>query len=274
MIIPFFSFLYAIIAPIYIFIKRNLVFNPLLLEYKTIVIPKMLQFINEGLHYEPRNGMPQEEFNKSGLFERPTHYASEDLVSGQAGKFTVKFADVNASRRSSRKGRNSGSSIENVFIGLYGYTQLYKTFQAPIYIKPTYTGIAMADSVLNSLMSLSLVKQLKDQVTAGIIKTGNAEFDGYFLVRSQQEAEVKRVINSIFIQMLVAFKKQVEVPVHIGLIQNELHFGFSGVNLFEVNAHTSLTEKNVTLKYFTYLQLALGLAEAMDALPMEPAVVR
>lgn len=273
LIIPFLSFLYAIIAPLYIYIKRNIVFAPLLKEYKTTVIPQLLHFIDPRLTYDSTKGIDEQEFNKSGLFEAPTTYTSEDLVTGDLDTFSIRLSDVQAMRRNSYKGQSSSkSTMTTVLSGFYGYAKLSKSFSSPVFIKPTYTGIAMADTLLKSFMSLSVVETLKDHLHVQPIKTGNAEFDSYFLVRSQEEKEVKRVVNPLFIQMLLAFKKQVEVPVHIGLVENELHVGFSGINLFEVNAHTSLTEKNVTLKYFNYLQLAFGLAEAIDALPMEQSV--
>jgi hypothetical protein len=273
-IIPVLSFFYAIIAPIYIFIKRNVVFAPLLKEYKATIIPKLVHFIDERLTYDPGKGIDEQEFNKSGLFEVPTSYTSEDLITGTLETFSVRLSDVQAMRRSNYKGQSSSkSTMITVLSGFYGYAKVAKTFSTPVFIKPTYTGIAMADSLLKNFRSLSGIDALKDQNTIPPFKTGNAEFDGYFIVRSQYESEVKRVVNPVFIQMLLAFKKQAEIPVHIGMVEKELHFGFSGINLFEVNAHTSLTEKNVTLTYFKYLQLAFGLAEAVDALPMEPVVV-
>lgn len=260
------SFLYAIVAPIYIFIKRNLVFDPLITEYKTTVIPKLISFIDKELQYDAAQGISQAEFIRCGLFERPSMFKSEDLISGTVGKFNFRIADIQATRSANSGGK---SSTETVFTGLYGYTKLNRNFTTPIYLKPTYTGFDAADKLIQSFLDITAIKNFKDHITGTQIKTGNAEFDNSFLLRSLDEAEALKIINTTFVQMLLAFKKQLEVPVHLALFENELHFGFYGVNLFEVNAHQSLTEKNVTLKYFTYLNLALGLAEAVENLRSE-----
>lgn len=262
------TFLYALIAPIYILIKRNLVFDPLILSYKQFVIPKLISFFDNRLQYEKAQGLSLAEFLRCGLFERPSHFKSEDLISGPIENFNFRISDITATR-TRRGGNNSSSSTETVFTGLYGYTKLNKTFNAPIYLKPTYTGFDAADKLIQSLLDISAINNLKDQLTGTQIKTGNTAFDNSFLLRSQNESEALKTIDSVFIQMLLAFKKQLEVPVHIALFEDELHFAFYGVNLFEVNANQSLIEKNVTFKYFTYLNLTLGLAEAIENLSIK-----
>ena len=274
---------YAMLAPIYILIRRNWVFRPLTKEYKQTVIPKLILFLGEQLKYTPEEGITLEEFNKSGLFEKPSGYTSEDLVAGQVGALYLKLADVTATKNttnsvskvgwnpsygSRRKSSRSGSTVLE-FGGLYGHVKLTSAFLSPIFIKPTYTGIAIADKFLTGLLKSSVVLWLKDQMNLKEVKTGNSEFDGFFSVRCDNANEVKKVLTPLFIQTLLAFKKQVEVPVHLALADNELHVGFAGVNLFEVNA-TSLTEKNITFTYFNYLNLAIGLAEAVEKLTGGP----
>src|SRR5688572_19317785 len=74
--------LYAIVTAIVIAVRRSKAFKPIKLEYKQTIIPKILAFIHPNLQYKPAEGIDRDDFNSSGLFEKPSTYDSEDLVMG------------------------------------------------------------------------------------------------------------------------------------------------------------------------------------------------
>jgi hypothetical protein len=250
--------LYAIIAPIYIALKRSVVFSPVEKEYKKTVVPKVIAFIDGSLTYEAASGIPVGDFNSGGLFQRPTTYRSEDLIKGSAGARAIRMADISCSRRESRG--KSGSSQVTIFRGFYAITSLEQSFTSRIIILPTNPVSDLAGGFARKLLGDHLVDTLADTFGAAIVRTNDDEFDKSFTVRSEDPAQAERLLTPIFLQLIKAFRKEADTPVYLSFFDDQMHVGFSGPDLFEIDAHTSVTEKNVTYQYFRYVSLVLALA--------------
>jgi hypothetical protein len=255
--------LYAIAAPIYILVKRSSAFSPIKAEYKGTVVKGIVEFVHAGLSYQPSEGISFEEFNMSGLFERPSGYQSEDLVAGKIDDIALKLSDVKATRRT--KSGNSKSTTVTVFSGLFGLVDLPVRVPGRTLIQSSILANKAVEDALQSFIGKKVVDFLDRKLRPETVKTGDEEFDKYFSVRYEGDyAEAK--LNPILIQTLVALKREVELPVYLSLIERKAYFGFGGIDLFEVDANTSILENDISKKYFQYLNLAIGLTKALHVL--------
>ena len=93
---------------------------------------------------------------------------------------------------------------------------------------------------------------------------GNSEFDKSFTLRCSDQALVKTLLTPPFVQLIVAFTKEMNAPISLAFFNNEMHVAISGINLFETNAYTSITESDVSRLYFNALNLTMGVVKAVQ----------
>jgi Protein of unknown function (DUF3137) len=270
-IIPI-SFLYALFAPLYIFIRRNLSFSPINDEYKKAVIPKIISFFDGALEYKSSEGISKKEFNDSDLFDRPAAFESEDLVQGHLNGIDVRMADVRCTQSSTNRNNWSGnldkntktsSSTYTVFHGLYAIARQKRNFPSRVILKSSNIITNAINNLASSFLSSALAGKIHDQLETNIIKTGNEAFDKLYAVKCVDEGVAKNLLTPAFIQLVLAFRKEIESPVDFAFFDNEIHIAFHGVNLFEGDAHKSFTEKNISAQYFGYINMTIGIAEAV-----------
>lgn len=256
--------LYAVAAPIYILVKRSSAFSPIKAEYKGTVVKGIVEFVHEGLSYQPSEGISLEDFNMSGLFDRPSGYQSEDLVVGNINGISLKLSDVKATRRTKSTG-DSKSTTVTVFSGLFGLADLPARAPGRTLIQSSILANKAVEDALQNFIGKKVVDFLDRKLRPETVKTGDEEFDKYFSVRYEGDyAEAK--LDPILIQTLVALKREVELPVYLSLIERKAYFGFGGIDLFEVDANTSILKNDISKKYFQYLNLAIGLTKALHVL--------
>jgi hypothetical protein len=255
--------LYAIAAPIYILVKRSSAFSPIKAEYKGTVVKGIVEFVHEDLSYQPSEGISLDDFNMSGLFDRPSGYHAEDLVAGIINDISLKLSDVKATRRT--KSGDSKSSTVTVFSGIFGVADLPARVPSRTLIESSMLANKAIEDALQSFIGKKVVDFLERKLRPETVKTGDEEFDKYFSVRYEGDyAEAK--LNPTLIQTLVALRREIELPVYLSLIERKAYFGFGGIDLFEVDANTSILKTDISKKYFQFLNLAIGLTKALCAL--------
>jgi hypothetical protein len=139
-----------------------------------------------------------------------------------------------------------------------------QNFTSRIVILPTNPVSDLVGGFARKLLGDHLVDTLTDTFGAAIVRTNDDEFDTSFTVRSEDPAQAERLLTSLFLQLIKAFRKEAGTPVYLSFFDDQMHVGFSGPDLFEIDAHTSVTEKDVTYQYVLYVSLVLGLAGALQ----------
>lgn len=268
----FFTILYAILAPIYIFIRRNWVFDNEINKYKRTIVPKVVHFVGDRLTYDPAKGISLETFMENELFERPTAYQTEDLVEGIAGTLKVQFADVNATKKISKRihashstKHNESTDTINIFYGLYTVVELRRAWPEPMWIDPKYvdSGNKLLDALGGSLLKIANVARTDHHLPGEPITTGHARFDELFAVRAQNIAAARRAITPALVNLLLACRDEAAMPVYLAIRDKKLHIGFSGMNFLEVDAHTTINRDKI-FKYVNVMNFAIGLGEYFD----------
>lgn len=255
--------LYAIFAPLYIFIRRNIAFGPVGEEYKKTVIPKIISFIAPEFNYKPGEGISRDEFNSSDLFDRPSTFKSEDLVYGKTESLEIKMSDIICSKRTGSK--NGKGTHVTIFAGFYSISRGNKNVPSRVQIYPAGTVGNAVEDFARKLFGSALTDTLAQKLNSKMTKSGDEEFDRIFTVYCQDHAIAKNFLTPQLLQLIMAFKKEFEVSVYFSFFDDQAHIAFSGVNMFEADAHTSFVEKDISKEYFKYLNLTVGIAEALQS---------
>lgn len=264
LIVPF-TIGYAIVAAIYIHVMRSRKFSPIKTEYKQSVIPKIIGFVDPELKYDPGQGISKEEFNRGGLFGSYTSYRSEDLVFGDNREMNIRMSDIECTRRTRSSGKNSSSSTVIVFKGFYIISSLKNKIPSGVIIKPAFQFSEAIVGLAKKFLGDKLVASIGEKLELNDIEVGDEEFDKQYTVKSVSPEVAKDLVTPRFIQLILSFQKELNLPVSFSFFDNSVHIAFSGINLFEADVYTSFTEKDISRQYFNYLNLAYGIIEAIQA---------
>ena len=256
------TLLYAIFAPVYIAIRRHYAFDPIALEYKQTVIPKIIAFLDSNLVYTPSGGISQEEFIAGGLFPKPTiGFKTEDLVEGKKGNVDFKISDIEAFRR--EQNRDKKSSSEMIFQGAYAIINLSQQFRSSVIIASRDQSTSMLGGIA-SLLLHSLKTQRNEEKGFTEVKSGDPAFDERFITYCQNVEDARGLVSPQFTGMLVAFIRETDVPLQFSFVDSHVHIAFSGLNLFDSDAGKSFVENDISKRYFNYLNLTIGIAEGLQ----------
>lgn len=256
-----FLILYAIVGGIYIYFKRANSFKPIKVEYKQTIIPKIISFVDTNLTYQPNEGISRQEFDSGNLFGGHTSYKSEDLVQGKTVGMEIKMADIECTRTSSSRGKDSSSSTVTVFKGFYIISKVDTAIPSGVTIKSSF-ALSEAIKSVGKLLG-GFIKMIDDRLNLSDVETGDPEFDKMYNVKSVSPEVAKALLTPKFIQLIMTFRKEINLPVSFSFFDNNVHIAFSGVNLFEADVNVSFIEKDISRQYFNYLNLAYGIVEAI-----------
>ncbi len=250
--------LYALFAPIYILIRRNLAFNPIKKTYKQTIIPKIISFISTDLTYDPSKGISEKEFRAGDLFGQSFSFHSEDLVHGIIENTEIKMSDIKADRRSNK-------NRYTVFHGLYAIVKLKQKFASRVIIQPTHIMSVALEALGNKLLGTQLTGKIQSNLSMHDFKSGNTNFDKDYDVRCESPEVASALLSPTVIQLIIAFQKEINTPIRLSFFDNEAHIAFHDINLFETDAHTSFLEKDISKQYFEYVNLVIGITQALKA---------
>ncbi len=253
-----FTALYALFAPIYILVRRNLSFKDIKKKYKQTVIPKIISFISPDLTYDPLKGITEKEFRASNLCGSYSRFNAEDLVQGTLDNTEIKMSDIKADR-------SEDKDTHTIFYGLYAVVKLNQKFTSRVIIKPTHIMSVALQALGNKFLGGLLTKKIQSQLSTNENNTGNPDFDKDFDVYCESPEVAKTLLTPIFTQLILTFRKEMNAPISLSFFDNEVHMAFHGINLFEADAHTSFIEKDISKQYFEYLNLVIGISQALKA---------
>ncbi|MBX7126199.1 MAG: DUF3137 domain-containing protein [Cyclobacteriaceae bacterium] len=246
------SVLYAVLAPVYIYVRRSASFKSVNNEFKSTVIPKLIVFINPNLAYKPAEGIREDELAASRLFPENHHqFRSEDLVEGVVEGGTIRMSDVRWTYHRAYRDVNAKttSTSSNSINGLLATFDLGLKVPADMIIKPGHvSGRGVLDHMPDG---------------GGIDRVHLEKFDKQFNVECSDTGLVRQLLVPMVTQLLLAVKEELKVDLYVSVVENRLYVFYQGVFLFDSAHHWSFVEKNLPRQYFQYIAGILGLAQAV-----------
>ncbi len=198
--------------------------------FKKKIIPRLLNFIDQGLQYNPREHIPRMDYMKSKIFlTRPDRYKGEDLVYGAYKGIPLKFSELKTEYKTTTtnsKGQRR-QQWHTIFKGVFFVADFNKHFKGRTVVLPD-TAEKLFGKFGQSLQSMNFAR---DQ----LIKMDNPVFEKSFVVYSTDQIEARYVLSTSLMQRILDFKDKLNSRLYVSFVDSKVNIGIPyRNNLFEV----------------------------------------
>ena len=224
-------------------------------SFKSIVIDKIVHFIDENLSYEPKRCIDKSTFMLSKIFTtKPNRYKGDDLVSGKIGATQIQFSELNAVRESG-SGKNKHSYT--VFRGIFFIGDFNKHFIGQTIVLPD-TAEKLFGRLGRKLQSLNVFR-------GELIKLEDPEFESHFVVYGSDQVEARYILSTSLMARITDFKKKTGKRIYLSFIGSMVFVAVSYTrNLFEPKLFKTLLDFGPVRQYYEDLALAIGIVDDLN----------
>jgi len=167
--------------------------------FKLSVMCKLVQFLDASLQYDPTGFVSGGLYSLSNIFRRQVErFSGGNLVRGRLGDIGVEFSEVLSEYYLKRKG--GGKNWITIFNGLLFVADFQRNFCGQTLI--------LTDVAENLLGKLGQALQSVSAPVGGLVKFDDHEFEKYFVVYSDNEAQARDILTPLLISRIVDFRKQ------------------------------------------------------------------
>ncbi|MDH7599210.1 MAG: DUF3137 domain-containing protein [Sedimentisphaerales bacterium] len=229
-------------------------------RFKQQIIGRLVSFVQEGLSYEPKGYIPQEEFRRSGIFQsRIDSYTGEDLVFGKIGRTEIRFSEVDAKRRhttSGSKGRTQ-THYETIFKGFFLIADFNKDFRGQTLVLP--------DVAQRLLGPFGQTLQAISRPGMQLIRLEDPEFEKEFVVYGTDQIEARYILSPALMQRILQFKRKTASTIYISFVNSRLYLAIeTHRDLFEPRLFSSLLDTRLIEDYYQQLTMLIGVVDEMN----------
>lgn len=228
-------------------------------DFKPQIIEPLVRHINPNFRYFPYEGIKQDRFMASGLFDQRVHsYHSEDLIKGTLGETTFSFSEVHAEKKV-RSGSNT--SMEDIFRGFYFIADFNKNFSSQTWVFPD-----RAEHLLGSFVG-NLVQSFRAQLSADgdLIKLEDPDFEKLFSVYSTHPIEARYILTPALMRRMLAMAKMCGVRPYFSFLCSSVHIAIpTHENRFEPHVFGTLVNFEMVRSFSQDILMLSGFVEAMD----------
>ena len=224
-------------------------------EFKSVVMRKIIHFIDEGLSYSQESYVPKSVFMTSKIFTRkPNRYKGDDLVVGKVGETSIKFSELNAVYES---GSGKNKSRYTVFKGLFFIGDFNKHFAGQTVVLPD-TAEKLFGRLGQKLQSLNGVR-------GQLGKREDPEFERHFVVYGDDQIEARYILSTSLMKRIVDFKEKTRKKIYLSFIGSMVFVAiWYTKNLFEPRIFRTLLDFEPIKEYFGDLQLVIGIVDDLN----------
>lgn len=226
-----------------------------IMEFKILVIDRIVHFLDKNLSYDRRGCIPKSTFVLSEIFNTiPNRYQGDDLVTGEVCKTKIQFCELNARYKS---GSGKHSSTRTVFKGLFFIGDFNKNFSCKTVVLPD-TAEKFLGRIGQKLQSINLARD-------ELIKLDDPEFEEHFVVYSDDQVGARYILSTSLMKRIVDFKKKSSRNIYLSFIGSMVFVAVSYTrNLFEPRIFATLLDFGPVREYFEDLQLAIGIVDDLN----------
>jgi flagellar biosynthesis protein FliQ len=225
------------------------------LEFKSLVIGKIVHFIDENLDYAPSRCIPKSIFVSSKIFTtKPNRYKGDDLVTGKVGSTAIKFSELHAEYES---GSGKNRHRHTVFKGLFFVGDFNKHFRGETVVLPD-TAEKLFGRLGQKLQSLNVFR-------GQLIKLEDPEFERDFAVYGRDQIEARYILSPSLMERILEFKRKTGKKIHMSFVGSMVFVAISYMkDLFEPKIFSTLLDFGPIREYFEDLQLAIGIVDDLN----------
>jgi hypothetical protein len=224
-------------------------------DFKSLVIEKIVRFIDENLIYSPKRCIPKSTFMLSKIFTtKPNRYKGDDFVSGKVGATKIQFSELNAVHESG-SGKNRRSTV--IFKGIFFVADFNKHFIGETIVLPD-TAEKLFGWLGQKLQSLNVFR-------GELIKLEDPEFESHFVVYGSDQVEARYILSTSLMARITDFKKKTGKKICLSFIGSMVFVAVSySRNLFEPKLFTTLLDFEPIKQYYQDLQLIIGIVDDLN----------
>jgi hypothetical protein len=223
--------------------------------FKTLVIQRIVHFIDENLNYDSDNFIDSSTFISSKIFNtEPNRYEGDDLVWGKIGATEIQFSEIHAEHVS---GSGKKRRRYTIFKGLFFIGDFNKHFTSQTVVLPD-TAEKLFGRIGQKLQSLNI---FRDQ----LIKLEDPEFEKHFAVYGNDQIQGRYILSTSLMERIVEFRKKTGRKIYLSFTDSMVFVAVSYINrLFEPRIFQTLLDFNPIQEYFEDLQLAIGIVDDLN----------
>lgn len=226
------------------------------LEYKKLVIGKLMQFVAPGLVYTPNLFITKSKYDYSKIFlSNPDIYSGEDLVSGMIDKTQVEFCELHTQdRQTDSKGR---TTYVTIFKGLFFIGDFNKRFNGQTYVLSDF-GERYLGFFGKMMQNMSIGRP-------DVVRLENPEFEKLFVVYSSDPVEARYILSTSFMERIVAYRKKIDAAVQFSFIDSNIYMAVPmKKNLFEPSLRHSVMNFDAVKNYFDQINFCTSIVDEMN----------
>ena len=255
LIIPslFFIFFVNLIAFVItcLFSKKQ---NAYKLEFKQVIIKKLIDNFYDNLEYYPLKEMPERIYKKPNYNEYYNEYHSEDYFEGQIkNKYYIDMAEVfteHVETHTDSEG-NTHTTRTTIFHGLFAKVTSEKSITS----------------------ELRIVQDKVGKYNKNRLNMDSSEFEKYFDVITDNKIIAMQLLTADVMEEMIEFENKTNMRFDIVIKENEIYLRFHCGNMFEPQAiKKGIINKAQLEKYFYMLNFTYNLSNRLIELINETEI--
>jgi len=229
-------------------------------RFKQRVIGRLVGFAEEGLSYDPKGYIPEDEFRRSRIFEsRIDRYSGEDLVYGKIGKTEIRFSEIDAEREHTSRDAEGKTHTHNetIFNGVLLIADFNKDFRGQTLVLP--------DVAQRLLGSFGQRLQAISRPGMELVRLEDPEFEKEFVVYGTDQIEARYILSPALMQRILQFKRKTASTIYISFVESRLYLAIeTKKNLFEPRLFSSLLDTSFIEDYYQQLAMLIGVVDDLN----------
>lgn len=224
-------------------------------KFKSLVIERIVHFIDENLSYAANNCIDKSTFMLSKIFTtKPNRYKGDDLVWGKTGATKIRFSEIHAEHES---GSGKNRRRYTVFKGLFFIGDFNKDFTTQTVVLPD-TAEKLFGYLGQKLQSLNIFR-------GQLIRLDDPEFEKHFVVYGNDQIQARYILSTSLMERIVEFKKKTGRKIYLSFVGSMVFVAVSYTKkLFEPRLFRTLLDFGPIREYFEDLQLAIGIVDDLN----------
>lgn len=224
-------------------------------KFKESLIFSIVKFIDEKLTYKHEYCIHENTFSYSNIFnESFTHYGGDDYVSGDIGKTSLEFSELNVTRV---EGSGKNKRTIQVFKGLFFAGDFHKNFNGETYVL-TDTAESWFGSIGSKLQSMNMSRP-------SLVKLEDAEFEKCFVVYSSDQVEARYILSPSLMERILKLKNKLRCNLQMSFKSSKVFMSIPlSKNFLAPPLFSSLLESNQLEEYFSDLKLMIEIVEDLS----------
>ena len=224
-------------------------------RFKSLVIRKIVRFIDENLNYDADEYIDKTTFMLSKIFTtKPNRYKGDDFVWGKTGATEIKFSEIKAEHES---GSGKNRRRYTIFKGLFFIGDFNKHFTCETVVLPD-TAEKLFGHFGQKLQSMNIFR-------GQLIKLEDPEFENYFVVYGDDQIQARYILSTSLMERIVEFKKKTGRKIYLSFVGSKVFVAVSYTkSLFEPRLFRTLVDFEPVREYFEDLQLTIGIVDDLN----------